>query len=423
MPLLSVFSKHPRLVWLAQLGYTSAQLFNRNGLSNHAAATAFYCLLSATPVLLLLSYALQWLGNLAENSHAAAILMAALYQQLRLDTLIDLGFIPREARIGAGGVGLLTLALASRGLVNTVQGAFRVIFPEGKKRRLVLSWLLPLVILPLLFVLAGLAALAQGTLRFLADYDFIGLGNALLLQGLGQALGGAMLWSVLFLAFWRLPRQHPAPRLAAAFALLAALSLVGLLAGFSAFFRVEKYQGLYGALGGVVFVLIGAYLAALVFYFWAQTLYAWSKVDVAALEKLFVHLGDNRVEGAVFGDAGRLLAKYGQTWPAGHVLVREGATDRTAYFLYQGRAAVTRQVGDAPVKLGELAAGQLFGEMAYLLKEPRTASVTAQTELTVLALPPAVLEELMRYSAPLSRRIIDTLCQRLERMNLAARST
>jgi len=36
----------------------------------------------------------------------------------------------------------------------------------------------------------------------------------------------------------------------------------------------------------------------------------------------------------------------------------------------------------------------------------------------VLALPPHLLEELMRHSAPLSRRIIDTLCQRLERMNL-----
>jgi membrane protein len=43
----------------------------------------------------------------------------------------------------------------------------------------------------------------------------------------------------------------------------------------------------------------------------------------------------------------------------------------------------------------------------------------ADTEVTVLALPPHIMEELMRHSAPLSRRIIDTLCQRLERMNLA----
>jgi len=70
-------------------------------------------------------------------------------------------------------------------------------------------------------------------------------------------------------------------------------------------------------------------------------------------------------------------------------------------------------------KLGQLNEGQLFGEMAYLLSEKRTASVVAETAITVLALPPDILEELMRYSAPLSRRIIDTLCQRLERMNLA----
>jgi membrane protein len=35
-------------------------------------------------------------------------------------------------------------------------------------------------------------------------------------------------------------------------------------------------------------------------------------------------------------------------------------------------------------------------------------------------LPPELLEELMRYSAPLSRRIIGALAQRLMRMNQSA---
>ncbi|NWG86621.1 MAG: cyclic nucleotide-binding domain-containing protein, partial [Hydrogenophilaceae bacterium] len=61
--------------------------------------------------------------------------------------------------------------------------------------------------------------------------------------------------------------------------------------------------------------------------------------------------------------------------------------------------------------------GELFGEMAYLLGEPRTATVVAETEVIVLALPPQMLEELMRYSAPFSRRIIGSLCQRLKVMN------
>lgn len=408
--------------WLLQLGYTTARLFAQNGLQNHAAATAFYFLLSATPLLLLLSYALQSLGQFAENSIPATILMAALYDQLHLDTLTAYGFIPRRAQLAAGGVGLLTLILSSRGLVNAVHGAFRVIFPARHKRNLVLSWILPLIILPVLFLLMGMAALAQVILRFLAQNDFIGIGNAHLLQGLNALFGFGMLWALLFAAYWRLPRRAPPARDAARFALSAAVSLTLLFALFGAFFKLENYNNLYGALGGVIFVLIGGYFACLLIYLWAQALYAYGKADVTALEKLFLaHHGESagKLENYVFGDAGHLLDKYGQTHPPGHVLIEEGADDRIAYFLYAGRAVVTKCTDAGERRLGELAEGQLFGEMAYLLNETRTASVVADTEITVLALPPHLLEELMRHSAPLSRRIIDTLCKRLEHMNLA----
>lgn len=410
------------LSWLLQLGYTTARLFSQNGMQNHAAATAFYFLLSATPLLLLLSYALQLLGQLAENSVPATILMAALYDQLHVETLTEYGFIPRRAQLAAGGVGLLTLVLSSRGLVNAVHGAFKVIFPDRSKRNLVLSWALPLIILPVLFLLMGLGALAQVTLRFLAQNDFIGTGNAHLLQALNALFGFAMLWALPFAAYWRLPRRHPPARDAAVFALAAAASLTLLFTLFGAFFKLENYHNLYGALGGVIFVLIGGYFAFLLLYLWAQALYAYGKADITALEKLFLAghgEGAGKLEGYVFADTGRLLEKYGQTHPPGHVLIEEGNEDRIAYFLYAGRAAVTKRTDAGPRRLGELAEGQLFGEMAYLLNEARTASVVADTEITVLALPPAILEELMRHSAPLSRRIIDTLCQRLERMNLA----
>lgn len=411
-----------RLNWLNQLAYTTWRLATRNSLQNHAAATAFYFLLAATPLLLLLSYAVQTLGNIAQSSVPATILMAALYEQLQLERLTGLGFIPRETQLAAGGIGILTMLISSRGLVNAVQGAFRVIFPDENKRSW-LSWVLPLIILPLLFLLMGLAALAQVTLSFLAQYRFIGFGNAQLLQGLNALFGMGMAWALLFAAYWRLPTQPPRAREAAFFALAATLSLVLLLFGFSAFFKLDSYNRLYGALGGVVFVLIGAYLACLVFYLWAQALYAYGKVDVAALEKLFMGgrgFGATRLEGYVFGDANRLLARYGQTLPAGALLIQEGDDTRTTYYLYAGQAGVYKQKNGKPLKLGQLNEGQLFGEMAYLLSEKRTASVIAETEITVLALSSAMLEELMRYSAPLSRRIIDTLCQRLERMNLAA---
>jgi membrane protein len=259
-------------------------------------------------------------------------------------------------------------------------------------------------------------------LNFLAQNDFIGMGNVRVLQALNALFGFAMVWALLFAAYWRLPRQHPRARDAAAFALAATLSLGLLLALFGAFFKLENYNSLYGAVGGVVFVLIGGYFAFLLLYLWAQALYAYGKADVTALEKLFLAgtgEGATKLEGFVFGDAHRLLEKFGQVHPPGHVLIEEGDDSRTAYFLYAGRALVYKDSEAGRRHLGELKEGQLFGEMAYLLNEKRTASVAADTEITVLALPPQIMEELMGHSAPLSRRIIDILCQRLERMNLA----
>jgi membrane protein len=410
------------LSWLLQLAYTTVRLFGQNGLQNHAAATAFYFLLSATPLLLLLSYALQLLGHVAENSVPATILMAALYDQMQLDALTTFGFIPRQTQLAAGGVGLITLLLSARWLVNAVEGAFHIIFPEQGKRNLVLSWMLPLIILPMLFLLMGVAALAQVTLNFLEQNNFIGMANALVLQVLNTLFSFAMVWILLFAAYWRLPRRRLRARIAAAFALGATASLGVLLALFGTFFKLEKYHSLYGALGGVVFVLIGAYFAFLLLYLWAQALYAYGKTDVTALEKLFLGgsgTGASKLEGYVFGDTHRLLEKYGEIHSPAHVLIEEGSDSQTAYFLYAGRAGVYKQTESGRRRLGELNEGQLFGEMAYLLNEKRTASVIADTEITVLALPPQIMEELMRHSAPLSRRIIDTLCQRLERMNLA----
>lgn len=412
-----------QLDWLLQVIYITLRLFVRNGLANHAAATAFYFLLSATPLLLLLSYVTQWLANLAETSVPATILLAALYQQYRLDTLSAMGFIPQHAMLGAGGVGLATLLFASRKLVHAVEGAFRVIFPEEGRRRLVISWTLPLVIIPIAFLLVGVAVIVQGILEFLVQAELLGGARGVLLSLLNLIVLFGTIWTLVLVAYWRLPMQHPRLRQAATLALLSTLTLYLLLRLFDVFFRVEEYRSVYGALGGVVFVLIAAYFAFLAFYLWAQCLYALSKVDLAALEKLFLASsgeGLSRLEGYVFGRADRLLLKYGQRYATGETIIHEGDSSQTAYFLYSGRVGLFKQSNGAQIRLGELKEGELFGEMAYLLGERRTATVVAQTDVVVLALPPDTLEALMRYSAPLSRRIITALSQRLMRMNQTA---
>lgn len=410
------------LDWLIQVAYTTGRLFTKNSLQNHAAATAFYFMLSATPLLLLLSYGMQWLGKLAENFVPATMLFAALYNQLQLETLTEVGFLPRQTQLAAGGVGLLTLLLSSRKLVHAVEAAFKVIFPHEAKRKFVTTWLLPLIIIPIAFGLLGLAGLAQSVLAFFAGVELIVGWQAELFLILNALFMLFIVWLLAFLAYWRLPKERPPVRQTAFIALLSAISLFLLIALFRHFFHVEKYQSLYGALGGAVFVLIGAYFACMVFYLWAQCLFAVTRVDVEALEKLFLGgtgEGASKLESLVFGRANRLLEKYGRTFQPTEVLIEEGHNGKDAFFLYSGSAAAYKQVNDGERRLGTLNEGQLFGEMAYLLNEKRTATVRAETEVVALVLPPEMLEQLMYHSAPLSRRIIDTLCQRLEKMNLA----
>lgn len=411
-----------RLDWLLQTAYTAWRLFVKNELQNHAAATAFYFLLSAAPLVLLLTYATQYLAQMAETSNLAVMLLAALYEQFSLDSLSRLGVIPQKTQIAASGVGLLTLLLSSRGLLNALQSAFRVIFPDEGKRKFVVNWALPLLIIPLVFGLVVLAVVVQASLSFFLQADLLGLGRTRLLKTLNVGLALLAVWGLIYLAFRRLPLVHPPRRPALVVSALATLTLAGVFLGFGHFFRLEKYQAIYGALGGVVFTLIGAFLACVAFYFWAQFLYAVAKVDVAALERLFLGAGGQgagKLETLVFARANRLLVKYGHAFAAGDTLIREGERSREAIFLMSGRVGVYKRTDQGERKLVDLEAGNLIGEMAYLLDEPRTASVRAETEVTALVLPPEMLEELMRFSAPLSRRIIATLAQRLMRMNQA----
>jgi membrane protein len=412
------------LDWLLQTAYTAWRLFVKNELQNHAAATAFYFLLSATPLVLLLSYGAQYLAKLAETSIPAVLLLAALYEQFHLDELTALGVIPQKAQVTAGGVGLLTLVLSSRGLVNALQSAFRVIFPDDSKRPFVLNWVLPLIIIPVVFGLVLLAVVAQATITYLLATDVLGAGRGALLKGLNTLLAVLAVWGLFYAALRRLPLSAPPKGPTLVVSGLATLTLATLFLGFGLFFQVEKYQAVYGALGGVVFILIGAYFACVAFYFWAQFLYAVTKVDVAALEKLFLGGeggGANKLEAIVFARANRLLAKYGRGYLPGETLIEEGDTAKDAFFLYSGQVAVYKRFPDGERHLADMDEGNLLGEMAYLLNEARTASIRAKTEVTALVLPPEMLEELMRYSAPLSRRIIASLAQRLMRMNQVAR--
>jgi membrane protein len=409
--------------WLAQVAYVTFRLFLRNELQNHAAAISFYFLLSVAPIILLLLYAANVLTLVPQLAESAPYLTVALFQMLNLGQLKALGLLPDQMRAAAGGVGLVTLLLASRGLLQALQSAFRVIFADGR-RSFYSAWLISLLAMPMAFLLIVLMMMGQRLLVFFSEMELLGPLLASNLEVAGGLFAFAMVWLLIFAAYYRLPLHRPPMRDTALASLLASLSIGVLKTGFGYFVRLENYQAIYGTLGTVVFTLIWVYAVALVFLAWAQALYAIGKVDVLGLEKIFLAAGGqvaNRAERLLFTRSERLLRKYGRSYKAGETIIREGEESQETYFLYTGRVALYKDIHQGkPAYLTTLNEGQLFGEMAYLLGEHRTATVTAETDVFLFAFPPEILEELMALSPSLSRDIVASLADRLKRMNVAA---
>lgn len=116
------------------------------------------------------------------------------------------------------------------------------------------------------------------------------------------------------------------------------------------------------------------------------------------------------------GHDDRALAKLAQMvdvveLDAGHVLTLEGRSGRETFLVVEGSAEVAVH-GSTIATIGP---GQLIGEMAMLEREPRTATVTAKTPMTVLVVGAQSFETFCSEPA-VSRLMATGLSERLRKL-------
>ena len=90
---------------------------------------------------------------------------------------------------------------------------------------------------------------------------------------------------------------------------------------------------------------------------------------------------------------------------AGTLVIAEGAVEDHLYAVVRGRLRVHR--GERSITV--LGPGTTVGELAALVPEPRTASVTALEQSTLLRIDRPLLEELLADRPALARGIIAAL--------------
>ena len=101
-----------------------------------------------------------------------------------------------------------------------------------------------------------------------------------------------------------------------------------------------------------------------------------------------------------------------QTLKAGAVIVREGDPGDAAYIVAEGECDVRKRVAGGTVTVKILGPGDVFGEMAILTAGPRTATVVAKTDVTVLVLTAQVLEDELAALKPWMATLLRTLARR-----------
>ncbi len=80
----------------------------------------------------------------------------------------------------------------------------------------------------------------------------------------------------------------------------------------------------------------------------------------------------------------------------GDVLVREGEPGDSFYLIKTGDVQVTTMKGGEEVFLARLTPGALFGEVAVITGEPRTATVTALTDGEAIRFEKEQVKEVLR---------------------------
>ncbi len=134
--------------------------------------------------------------------------------------------------------------------------------------------------------------------------------------------------------------------------------------------------------------------------------------DEVPLDRLTVLAGLTPAERELVG---RTLGR--RVYQRGDIVIKEGDTDRSLFMISKGTASVKVSLaGQAREKrLASFSPGAVFGEVALLDEEPRSATVTADEELVCYVLDEARFRALTREHPSVAIKLLTNLSRELSR--------
>ncbi len=252
----------------------AAELWSRHAVPRHAAALAFFSMLTLAPLLLALT---GIAGYFLGSEQVAAQLLSAVRRGVGegaargLDQLIQRTIL-QGSGAGATLTGLLLALAGASGLMQSLKASLDALWDapphseSGVKHWLItrLIGALGVLVLSALLLMSAIVEVALGAARARLPDDLPGV------YWLGWALNRSLLPALLTLGnallYWLLPAVRPRFRDALLGAVVCTLLLLGMRSLISLYLTHSSVATLYGSAGSLVALLLWIYFSAQAFF-------------------------------------------------------------------------------------------------------------------------------------------------------------
>lgn len=120
----------------------------------------------------------------------------------------------------------------------------------------------------------------------------------------------------------------------------------------------------------------------------------------------------------VSADRGQLTQSLRELYfDPGEIVFHDGDEGDTMYLIWSGKIAIVKGDLASPVILSYRGPGEIFGEMAILEHQPRSATIVALDRLRVLEINRQRFDQLLRETPSVSRSIMELLSSRLRKVS------
>ncbi len=375
--------------------------FTRHNVFGMAASLSFYALFALIPLMLLIFFLLSHLVFSSDYAIVKlAILTGNLVPEFSSKIMIEV-YSATQTKAAWGALGLFVLLWTVTPLAAAMRAAFCTIAsivetPSYFKRKFedVVS-VLGILLLFFLFTSAGF--MIEKAVRFLAIH--LPITELNLLGAIGTLLLTTLLIAIFYKIFF--------PMRVAFVHLLLGASLTAMFwflmrPAFGLFLSLnQNYGAVFGSMKAMFVSITWLYLNFAVFLLGTELISTLRKKDVLLFKGLF----DGAPNKANYIDV--LMRRHGLVLRQGEYIFERGNTERNLYYLVEGN--ITLRKADKIFR--ELVAGDYFGELSMLTKQPTTSDaivssdeariivIYAENIDTMLADNPKVAMELLRQMA------------------------